>query len=221
MTIKRKTFNEYSLALDEVQTTVVEEAQTILNKWTVYGGTLSTEEVVAELQGLVDTYGSMARTVANEFCERVLIENGVATFAAAESAKTGTSALVAEMKAADGSVAKLSQAVGKIVMQSADSQVMSNAAKSSGCWAVVASPGACEWCLMQSSLGWNFKSKATANSVRHSNCRCKVVMDVGQIGSLSGYDPDEVLDEWTAARDARLEREAERAAKKAAQEAAE
>lgn len=221
MTIKRSTYDAYSNALDEVQATVIEEAQAILNLWTVNGGSLSAEEVIAKLQKLVDVYGSVARTVANEFCERVLIENGVTSFATAESAKTGTSALVTEMEAADGSTAKLAQAVGKVVMQSADSQVMSNAIKSGGSWAVVANAGACEWCLMQSSLGWNFKSTATANSVRHSNCRCKVVMDVGKVGSLSGYDPDEIREEWADERQARLEREAERAAKKAAQEAAE
>lgn len=66
-------------------------------------------------------------------------------------------------------------------------------------WAIVPHPGACGFCIMVGSNGFNYHSKASALAQRHTNCKCNVVCDFSDSPHLDGYDPMGLYDIYDTA----------------------
>lgn len=90
------------------------------------------------------------------------------------------------------------------VMGQADDAIVSNAQADPlhPKWAVVPHAGACGYCVILGSQGFNYSSEGTASVSRHSTCKCDVIADFDTKNpKLAGYDPDRLYDSYKDARD--------------------
>lgn len=87
----------------------------------------------------------------------------------------------------------LSGAAGKRVLDHAEQTIYSNALRDPARpkWAIVPTHGACDWCVMIGSRGFEYASESSAKRQRHPNCRCVPVVDFDAANpALDGYDVD-------------------------------
>ena len=64
-------------------------------------------------------------------------------------------------------------------------------------WAIIPHAGACDWCKMLGSRGFDYRSGQTASAQRHSNCKCSVAVDFDTKNpKLEGYDPVSYLEAY-------------------------
>lgn len=64
-------------------------------------------------------------------------------------------------------------------------------------WAIIPHAGACDWCKMLGSRGFDYRSGQTASAQRHSNCKCSVAVDFDvKNPKLEGYDPKSYLEAY-------------------------
>lgn len=67
-------------------------------------------------------------------------------------------------------------------------------------YALVAEPGACEYCRMLDSRGYVYHSGRTAGSSCHAHCNCAIAVGFGGPGVSGSYDdPTETAHEWQEA----------------------
>lgn len=97
----------------------------------------------------------------------------------------------------------LTAKVAQRVLERADRTIMLNARRdpSHPRWAFVAHAGACGFCVMCSSWGWEYSEKG-AKAKRHNGCRCTYAVDFSGDPHLDGYDPDAMRDAYARAEEA-------------------
>lgn len=86
----------------------------------------------------------------------------------------------------------LSSTAEQRVFDHAEQTIYSNALRDPARpkWAIVPRRGACDWCLMIGSRGFEYASASSAKRQRHPNCRCVPVVDFDADNPcLEGYDP--------------------------------
>ena len=158
---------------------------------------------------LVRTYGPRAATVAVELYRAQREASGVAS---AYEATASTSVDDAAIRAAtmaeaslhqsrDGLSKALSGQLVRHVNSMADDTLTDNARRDPAHprWALVPHVGACGWCLMIASRGFDYARKDRVP--RHNSCRCTAVVDFDRESpSLEGYDVDALRDRYSLAR---------------------
>lgn len=100
----------------------------------------------------------------------------------------------------DGIASALSGKAEMRVLDHAEQTIYSNALRDPARpkWAIVPTPGACDWCLMIGSRGFEYASESSAKRQRHPNCRCAPVVDFDAGNPrLDGYDPDALYDYYS------------------------
>lgn len=88
--------------------------------------------------------------------------------------------------------ASLSSTAEKHVFDHAEQTIYSNALRDPAKpkWAIVPRRGACDWCIMIGSRGFEYASLSSAKRQRHPNCLCMPVVDFDvEDPCLEGYDP--------------------------------
>lgn len=93
-------------------------------------------------------------------------------------------------------VSAIATSLAKACHDSAARAIVKNAARDTARprWAIVPHPGACAWCYMLASRGWEYASRKTALRQRHDNCTCTVEVEFDKKPELEGYDPDAIRD---------------------------
>lgn len=96
-------------------------------------------------------------------------------------------------------LARLAKLLDEFIFDASRATTVSSADEAGMRWARAPRPGACAWCIMLGSRGYDYHSKkaamtATANG--HNGCRCRIVVE-GE--DAPGYDPDSLLDIYTRA----------------------
>lgn len=156
-----------------------------------HSGNLTKKELREIYAALVQKFGTISAQVALEFYgkvrEQAEVDNDYQPVAFIPD-----NAGLLTWDAATATQNQLAGIAVQRVMQYADETIYGNGAADPAKpkFAIVPHPGACGWCLMVGSRGWDYSSYETANSQRHANCKCTVVADF-QTSSpqLSGYDP--------------------------------
>lgn len=112
---------------------------------------------------------------------------------------------VSRALAASDAASALSASARQRAMAYADETVVRNSQRDPAHpkWAVVPHAGACPWCVMLGSNGFQYRSRGSAGASRHPSCTCSVVADFDTRNpSLAGYDPGAMRDAWQSCRDA-------------------
>lgn len=104
----------------------------------------------------------------------------------------------------DNVLKNLSGTAQQRVMERADETLIRNAEADPAHpkWALVPNPGACGWCVMIGSRGFDYSSKQTVSNTRHPSCKCTPVVDFDTDNSkLEGYDPDGMYERYRQCED--------------------
>ncbi len=205
--IDRGLFDAYSLALGAN----ADMAQAAIESLSSEIGGASWDKAVSYLKDayprLVEEYGAYAAACAMEFYSEMRTASQVRepyVPTAREPADRGI--LASDVREAadvstsiDSMLKSLSNRGVKQVMRRADETIWQNArddpAKPK--WALVPSAGACGWCKMIGSRGFDYSSKQTVSNTRHPSCRCIPVVDFDvENPKLEGYDPDGMYERY-------------------------
>lgn len=168
-----------------------------------------TETFDAELErgyiALVKTYGTVASTIAVEFYRELRHQSGASstyepTVYPADDANLLPYDVGQALEKAGGDLGKVASNLASVsqqrVMEYADQTIFSNARRDPEHpkWALVPHVGACDWCKMLGSRGFEYRSEKTVRNARHPNCLCTPVIDFSDDPSLDGYDVDGLRD---------------------------
>lgn len=173
-------------------------------------GAMGADALAAVYKSLVRKYGGQAAAVAVEFYRQQREAAEVAEEYAAQVYTPENDGLLSwdvrdayERARSDSGVAAiLAGRSQQRVMAYADETFVSNAKADPAHprFAIVAHPGACGWCVMLSSNGFMYSSRAAANNARHAHCKCTPCVEFGRDPHLDGYDPEALQDIYSAAR---------------------
>lgn len=160
---------------------------------------------------IVEQYGSYAAVASMEFYEMVREQAQLPTrydasafipdnekLLAYDAGQLVTGADIEKM------LADLQAQAIQRTMQYADETIYENARADPAHpkWALVPSAGACGWCQMIASRGFDYASKSKVENTRHPHCKCIPVIDFDTDNpSLEGYDPDALFSKYKSARD--------------------
>lgn len=168
-----------------------------------------TETLAAELEqgyiALVKTYGTVASTIAVEFYRELRLQSGAKssyepTMYPADDANLLPYDVEQALEKAGGDLKKVASNLAGVsqqrVMEYADQTIFSNAKRDPEHpkWALVPHVGACDWCKMLGSRGFEYRSEKTVRNARHPNCLCTPVIDFSDHPSLDGYDVEGLRD---------------------------
>lgn len=205
MTVDRGEFDAYSRALSENVELAKAEMRKLIG-WARKMAGMSDEElldfVVNSYSALVAKYGDQAASVALEFYDQqrkaagIMTDYDITISDGHDAALTRADVQVAfdEHKDAgtgdDELASRVAGMAARRVMQRADSTIIGNAARDPAKpkWAFVPHAGACGWCILLGSRGFEYTSDATAKVSRHHGCSCSVCVDFSSNPSLDGYD---------------------------------
>ena len=157
---------------------------------------------------LVAKYGDRAAQVATEFyrAQRDLAApesayDPVPAVADADAARADLLSRVDADTTTDAVARMLPGQLVRLVNAQADATVTENARADPARprWALVPHPGACGWCVLVASRGFDYTRSGKVP--RHDNCRCTTVADFDrERPSLEGYDPDGLAARYADAR---------------------
>lgn len=172
---------------------------------------MTREQATAYLRGaypaIVAEYGAYAAACAVEFYAEVRLAADIGseyTPTVREPDDGGilvndVKEIAAESADADSLLKSLSNKGVEQVMKRADETIWQNAKDDPARpkWALVPHAGACCWCLMIGSRGFDYASRQKASNTRHPSCKCSPVVDFDADNpKLDGYDPDALYDLW-------------------------
>ena len=173
-------------------------------------GAMGADTLAAVYKSLVRKYGGQAAAVAVEFYRQQREAAEVAEEYEAQVYEPTNDALLSwdvrdayERARSDSGVAAiLAGRSQQRVMAYADETFVSNAKadRAHPKFAIVAHPGACGWCVMLSSNGFMYSSRAAASNARHAHCKCTPCVEFGSDPHLDGYDPEALQGIYSAAR---------------------
>lgn len=159
---------------------------------------------------MVRRYGESAATVAMEFYDEQRSMSKVAgSYSSVMAAVPEDDVLRDNVRYHMGSyyengdgdllAENLGRSAQRHIMNAAEQTIVKNAKrdKAHPRWALVAHPGACQYCLMLSSRGFVYHEKDTVMASRHDGCTCTPVVDFDKRNPhLVGYDPNAIYDRW-------------------------
>lgn len=162
-------------------------------------------------QAIVARHGSYASVAALEFYETNRAQSALKTRYDATAFVPDNAALleydVTDAMSASADVQKIVDRLFgngiERVMQYADETILENARHDPArpLWALVPHAGACGWCRLISSRGYDYVSKEKVENTRHPNCKCSPVVDFDTKNPrLDGYEPSKLEDEYKDAR---------------------
>ena len=167
------------------------------------------ESLATELEqgyiALVKTYGTVASAIAVEFYRELRLQSGTAspyepTVYPADNGNLLPYDVERALEMAGGDLKKVASSLAgasqQRVMEYADQTIFSNAKRDPEHpkWALVPHVGACDWCKMLGSRGFEYRSGTTVENARHPNCLCTPVLDFSDDPSLEGYDVEGLRD---------------------------
>jgi len=198
--ISREAFDAYDRALAQNADMAVDELDAIFAE---YLSTITQDDLrstLAELMpALAEKYGSRAAAAAKEFYleERSAMEDAgefepIAAGADGDSIRRASLAAIERSASLKSLNASLDGILVRHVNAAADETVVWNARSDPARpkWALVPSAGACGFCLLIASRGFDYASKEKV--ARHDHCKCTTVVDFSDDPALEGYDLGEV-----------------------------
>ncbi len=203
--VDRDLFDEYERGLTGNAEFVADAVRTLV---AMLDG-VPEEAVPSELErgciALVKVYGSIASTIAVEFYRALRSMSEVPvpyepTVFPADDGNLLPYDVAQALERSGGDLGKLASALADVsqqrVMEHADQTLISNARRDPAHpkWALVPHVGACDWCKMLGSRGFEYRSETTVRSARHPNCLCTPVIDFSDDPSLDGYDVEGLRD---------------------------
>lgn len=207
--VDRTLFERYARALSTNADMAQTELSTLLREYLSDLGARELLDVLRDLwPALVAKYGNRAAQVACEFYEaqRALAAperayDPVPAVADADAARADLFSRVGGSTTPDAVARMLPGQLVRLVDAQADSTITANAQADPAHprWALVPRPGACGWCVLIGSRGFDYRRGGTVP--RHDNCRCTTVADFDRASpSLPGYDPDGLAARYAGAR---------------------
>jgi len=88
-------------------------------------------------------------------------------------------------------------ALGALVKQAGLRTTVQNAKRDGAEWAWIPDGGACGFCLMLASRGWQKTGSGnTGVAHAHSHCRCQYAVRFSPFGGVGGYSPEAYRSQW-------------------------
>lgn len=207
--VDRELFERYTLALSTNADMAQAELSTLLRGALADMGAKELLDALRDLwPALVAKYGDRAAQVATEFYRAQREAYGPATAydpvpadADADAARAALFSQADGTTTPDALATALPDPLVRLVNAQADSTITSNAQADPAHprWALVPHPGACGWCVLVASRGFDYRRGGTVP--RHNGCRCTTVADFDRASpSLEGYDPDAMARAYADAR---------------------
>lgn len=222
--ISRERFGRYAVALSRNAEMAIEELDGIFAEYLSAIAQEDLEALLSELMpALADKYGRRAAAVAKEFYAefRAAMEDArefepVARGADADSVRRASLSALRDSSSMRALNSTLAGILVRHVNGAADETMVWNARSDPAHpkWALVPRSGACGFCLLIASRGFDYSSSGKV--ARHNNCKCATVVDFSDDPALEGYDPsalqrlyreakgsidnDGLYDEWREAK---------------------
>lgn len=194
--------NGYATALDAT-CDLLERA--VMQISALLDGDTTEEALRTAYAALVAEYGSYTAQIAVEFYTSArAAANVTAQYSATAAATTQQWLLTMDVNDAMKAASVLETLKGRAVqrvMERADDTLLTNAAQDPAhpLWAIVPQAGACAFCRLVASNGYQYASESRAEraAYRHPHCRCKVVLDFDPANpGCPGYDWKKYRDEY-------------------------
>lgn len=164
--------------------------------------------ILQAYQAVVDRYGSRVAMLACDLYEDVRGQAGELPGYHATTCEPSQEGLlrwdVSHALASSDVAASLSASARQRTMAYADETIAQNARRDPAhpCWAIVPHVGACGWCVMLGSNGFQYRSEGSTLASRHPHCTCPVVVDFDTGNpTLEGYDPGAMRRAYQACRE--------------------
>lgn len=215
--ISRAYIDAFSKQLDALNVSAgkvifTEEKRLELTRRLLDGEAESFEDVIKLMHSVCGSYNKLASSLTCHFYDGIRQASGVPGDFHAEMYDgydtqeiTAAARSVAEEVAMGRNTVPLSNLMSNIAsgeMKKANERTMRNNARrdpSKPRYCIVPAPGACAFCQMRASLGYQYPDRANIES--HSGCTCAAVQ-VYSGQKVQGYDPSDYLDKYNAAKDA-------------------
>lgn len=183
---------DYAKKQELIRKKAAEEMQ----KWIDKNGLEDRQSMIQFAKALSDKYGEAAASYACEMYDAIATAQGVIV-PSAIPAQVATYGEVG--KAINGSLKQselgnlVASVLERLVKQSAEDTMLKNAARDGAEFAWIPDNGACAFCIMLASRGWQHASKKLQGSHAehiHANCGCEFAIRFDKNTNVKGYDPE-------------------------------
>lgn len=190
MKISEKDWKRFANTLGALSDKAMKEAAEALAS-----GDLSETEAAVLLKRLADKYGEAAAAYAAEMYDSLATASHANVAAAEAAAVKSEKTIAAEVKRTDRN--KWAAIPYKATKAAAVNTMLKNARRDNAEAAWITAGGACPFCMMISSRGWE-KAKEVDKRTRHihEHCRCMYAVRFDTKSSVGGYDPDALKEKW-------------------------
>lgn len=201
MEITTASWNAYAKQQEEIR----KKASELMQKWIDKNGVEDRDAMIKYAKALSDKYGEAAGSYACNMydaiakAQKALIDDAIP----AEVAEYGevAKAINGSLKQSqDGSL--VSSTLERLVKQVAEDTMLQNASRDSAEFAWIPDGGACAFCTMLASRGWQKATRELRNSHAdhiHANCGCEFAIRFDKSSSIKGYNPEQLRKEYNEA----------------------
>lgn len=168
----------------------------MMQKWVDKNGVEDRQKAIQFAKALSDKYGEAAASYACDMYDAIATSQN-AKVPPAVPADTASWEEVG--KAINGSLKQsidgnlISGVVERLVKQAGEDTMLHNAARDRAEFAWIPDGGACAFCIMLASRGWQRASKELQHNHAehiHANCGCEFAIRFDKDSGVKGYDPD-------------------------------
>lgn len=190
MQISEKDWKKFADRLGGLSEKAMEEAAKALST-----RELTEAEAAVILKRLSDKYGEAAAAYAATMYDDIAAASHANVAAAEAAAVKSEKTIAAEVKRTARH--KWASIPYKATKQAAVNTMLKNARRDGAEVAWITAGGACPFCMMISSRGWE-PSKDVDKRTRHihENCRCMYAVRFDKKTDVGGYDPDALREKW-------------------------
>lgn len=201
MRISKKDWENYVKKLASINKKAGEEMLQFIEK----NGIKNRRALIDYAYALATKYGEGAAALACDMYDAIAAAELV-NVASALPAKTAT--IDDTAKAINGVLKQsptgqlLNGAVERLVKQTAADTMLKNAKRDGAEFAWIPSGDTCAFCLAISSRGWQYQTRKAMQGDHaehiHANCDCQYAVRFNRNTTVSGYDPDELLEKYNS-----------------------
>lgn len=205
MQISAKAWQSYTERMERIDA----NAARLLKAW-MRGHDYSTEAGMRELIRTATALNVKFGQAAAELAAQMYDATAALYHAAVPAAEAALPASAVQVEAAIRKAVGISaneevagSALGALVKQAGLRTTVKNARRDGAEWAWIPDGGACGFCLMLASRGWQKIGSANSGIAHaHSHCRCQYAVRFTPSGGVGGYDPEEYKMLWDEAKEA-------------------
>lgn len=190
--MKNLEYSKYASTQEKIRKT----ASDMMQKWVDKNGVEDRQKAIQFAKALSDKYGEAAASYACDMYDAIALSQN-AKVPPAVPADTASWEEVG--KAINGSLKQsidgnlISGVVERLVKQAGEDTMLHNAARDRAEFAWIPDGGACAFCIMLASRGWQRASKDLLISHAehiHANCGCEFAIRFDKNSGVKGYNPD-------------------------------